>query len=203
VHRREGFPFFSCGALDPFCSAACTVSLSGEPAEKEDSKLSATTTEADREFVDFVDHYLVVSDAKCYRHCQEPVKFVPIFIGDASVAGAYICPSYCISRVVYFANHPDRQWFETFLSSQVGSMLRSRDIRVATRHGWELGSNAEVDVLGISDTGDLKQYYWTFYPKTDAEKIMGAFICSNCGNLFTKNFSDESTLCPKCAAKVS
>jgi hypothetical protein len=164
-------------------------------------ELSATI-QPDTEFSDFVNRYLVVNDAKCYRHCQEPAKFVSIFMGDASVVGAYVCPSNYISRVVYFSNHPDREWFEKFLSGQVGSMLRPRDLRVATRHGWELGGNAEAEILGISDTGDLKEYYWTFYPKTEEEKTTGAFICSNCGSLFVKSFSDESTLCPKCAGKI-
>jgi hypothetical protein len=164
--------------------------------------LSAIVSEAENEFAGFVKNYLVVSDVKCHRHCQEPAKFTLLFKGDSFFVGAYVCPSNYISRVVYFANHPDRRWFETFLSGQVGSMLRSRDIRVATRHGWELGGNAEAEILGISDTGDVKEYYWTFYALTEDEKTLGAFICSNCGDLFTKNFSDESTLCPKCAAKV-
>ena len=156
----------------------------------------------DREFADFVNRYLVVNNAKCHRHCDEPSKFVPIFSGDASVVGAYICPSSYISRVVYFANQPDRDWFEKFLAVQVGDTLRSRDLRVATRHGWELGGNAEAEILGISDTGDLKEYYWTFYPQTDEEKVSGAFICAECGTLFWKSFSDLRTLCAKCASKT-
>jgi hypothetical protein len=156
----------------------------------------------DQDFLDFVNKYLVVNTAKCYRHCQEPSRFVSIFTGDSSVVGAYICPSSYISRVVYFADPPDRDWFEKFLAEQVGPMLRSRDLRVATRHGWELGGDAEAEILAISDTGDLKEYYWTFYPKSDEEKVEGAFICANCGTLFWKSFSDESSLCPNCASKT-
>jgi hypothetical protein len=160
------------------------------------------TIQQDNEFGDFVHRYLVVGDAKCYRHCKEPAKFVSLFMGDSSLVGAYVCPSNYISRVVYFANHPDREWFEKFLREQLESMLRSRDLRVATRHGWELGGNAEAEILGISDTADVNEYYWTFYPKTEPEKTTGAFICSNCGTLFVKNFSEETTLCTKCVAKV-
>ena len=56
----------------------------------------------DNDFVDFVNKYLVVNAAKCYRHCQEPSKFVSLFTGDSSVVGAYICPSSYISRVGVF-----------------------------------------------------------------------------------------------------
>jgi hypothetical protein len=155
-------------------------------------------SQSEGDFANFVNRYLVVKDAKCHRHCQDPARLVSMFIGDSSVVGAYICPSSYVSRVVYFAVRPDREWFEKFLREQVGSMLRPRDLRVATRHGWELGGNAEAEILGISDTGDVKEYYWTFYPKTDPEKSMGAFICKNCGTLFAKSFSDESAVCPKC-----
>ena len=167
---------------------------------KEGKKLGLTTTmQADQEFIDFVNRYLVVKEGKCYRHCQDPVRFVSLFEEGSSLVGAYVCPVGYVSRIVYFANHPDRNWFEKFLGDQVSPILRARDIRVATRHGWELGGSAEAEILGISDTGDVKQYYWTFYPKSDREKTMGAFVCKNCGNLFTKSFSDESTLCSKCS----
>jgi hypothetical protein len=151
----------------------------------------------DREFSNFVNGYLIVQDAKCYRHCQEPAKFTPLKSDKPGIIGGYVCPGNYASRIVYFSLDPDREWFEGYLKKQLGDAVRSRDIRSATRHGWELGGNAEAEIKKISTAG-LKQFYWTFYPATDEEKTRGAFRCDNCGRLFAKEFSDPSKVCPDC-----
>jgi hypothetical protein len=153
---------------------------------------------AQNKFLDFADRYLVINDAKCFRHCQEPARFVPLIQESSTLVGAYVCPSNYVSRIVYFSIDPDAEWFEKLLKDQIGSLLRSRDLRVATRHGWELGGNAEAEISEVSDHG-IKQYYWTFYPKSDEEKATGAFRCEKCGSLFVKKFADESKICSKCA----
>ena len=151
----------------------------------------------DRKFADFVNTYLIIQDAKCYRHCQEPAKFSSLKSDKSGIVGAYICPGNYATRVVYFSQKPDPEWFEKFLKDQLGDLVRSRDIRSATRHGWELGGNAETEIREIID-GGLKQFYWTFYPASDGEKTRGAFRCENCGALFAKQFSDDSKLCLEC-----
>ena len=151
----------------------------------------------DREFSDFVDKYLIVRDAKCYRHCQDPAKFTPLKSDSPGIVGGYVCPGNYTSRVVYFSQSPDREWFEGYLKDRLGDLVRSKDIRSGTRHGWELGGNAEVEIEKISSDG-VKQFYWTFYPATDEEKSEGAFRCGNCGRLFAKQFSDPSKVCPDC-----
>jgi hypothetical protein len=149
------------------------------------------------EFADFVNKYLIVNDAKCNRHCQSPAKFTAFQSDRPGVLGGYVCPQNYVSRVVYFSLDPDPVWFEKFLKDQAGDLVRSRDIRVATRHGPELGGNAETEIKKISQEG-VKQLYWTLYPASDAEKTKGPFRCDNCGNLFVKTFSDSATLCPDC-----
>jgi hypothetical protein len=145
----------------------------------------------------FVNRYLVVKEAKCQRHCQEPARFVPLSQEKSGLVAAYVCPGNHVARVVYFSLEPDPDWFEKSLKGQIGDLLRSRDLRSATRHGWELGGNAETDIQMISDHG-VKQYYWTFYPKSEEEKTMGAFQCLDCGKLFSKQFADDSKLCSNC-----
>jgi len=149
-------------------------------------------------FLDFVNQYLIIRDAKCYRHCQEPAGFVPLFQEGSSLVGGYVCPKNYVSRVVYFSLDPDVVWYEKFLKNQIGGLLRPRDLRIATRHGWELGGNAENEIKKVSDRG-VKEYYWTFYPQSEEEKTTGTFRCKNCGKLFVKKFSDESELCSDCA----
>lgn len=156
-----------------------------------------------RSFLDFVKEYLVVKDAKCYRHCENETRFVSLFQKASSLVGGYACPGNYVSRVVYFAEEPDSKWFEQFLQEQVGKRVRKRDIRYATRHGWELGSNAEKEISFIAPkTGSVKQFYWTFYPSSDEEVQSGTFLCpkeeGGCGLLFTKLVSDSSRQCPRC-----
>ncbi|MGI0092203.1 MAG: hypothetical protein ACREBS_10890, partial [Nitrososphaerales archaeon] len=85
------------------------------------------------------------------------------------------------------------------------SRVRQRDIRSATRHGWELGGNAEDEIKGISES--IRQYYWTFYAKSEDEKKYGTFVCpegsGGCGRLYTKLQSDDSEFCPDCSSKKS
>jgi len=148
-------------------------------------------------FEEYVDRYLIVNEAKCYRHCQDKAKFVPFKTDRQGVEGGYVCPGNYVSRVVYFSLNPDRSSFEKDLKDQLGDLVRSRDIRLATRHGWELGGMAENEMKGISGDG-IKQLYWTLYPASEKEKTSGAFMCENRDRLFVKSFSDESKLCPDC-----
>jgi hypothetical protein len=149
----------------------------------------------------FVEKYLAVNDAKCSRHCDSKATLIPIKETDTSLVGAYICPQNYVSRVVYFANDPDPKWFQEFLTEQLGK-VRPRDFRKATRHGWELGRDAEKEIPNISKSASISQYYWTPYPQTDREKEYGIFICprqdGGCGKFYSKLKSDSSILCPDC-----
>ena len=156
--------------------------------------LSATMTD---QLLSFVEKYLVASDAKCSRHCNMNAKFVTLNKTTSSIVGAYACPENYVSRIVYFAENPEPKWFERFIVDQVGK-INSRDIRTATRHGWELGGSAESEIARVSKSREIMQYYWTPYPKTDEEKNSGVFICEGCGNLYSKLKIDESKLCQKC-----
>ena len=94
--------------------------------------------------------------------------------------------------------------FKSSLVDQFGKAeVRARDIRKATRHGWELGGEAEKEISNISKSGSICQYYWTSYPQTDREKEYGIFICAKqdggCGKFYSKLKSDESKLCPNCS----
>ena len=153
--------------------------------------------------LEFVKKYLVEDGAKCYRHCEQPTKFVPISELESSLVGAYVCPQKYVSRVVYFADNSDPDWFERFLREQVGDgRLRAIDIRRATRFGWELGREAEKEISQVSRSGKVTQYYWTFYARSDEERQSGTYLCpreqGGCGKLFTKQKTDESIFCTNC-----
>jgi hypothetical protein len=160
-----------------------------------------------QKFLEFVRNYLVVKSAKCFKHCERPASFVSLLQTDSSLIGAYVCPENFVSRVVYFAESPDPEAFQKFLSDQLGSSwIRQSDIRTATRHGWELGGRAEEEIKQVSKSGMIKQYYWTFYAANESEKKLGTFLCprerGGCGRLFTKLISDKSKLCPNCSKRT-
>src|SRR5271157_4815369 len=116
----------------------------------------------------FSKQFLVTEGVKCARHCERPTRFVPLLEENDKFVGAYVCPDEYVSRVVYFSKDLDMNWFETFLRDQAGDRLRSRDLRRATRHGWELGPEAEKRIKVLVDPArGLGEAYWTFYARND------------------------------------
>jgi hypothetical protein len=153
---------------------------------------------------EFVKTYLSFN-GYCRRHCDDPTSFVPVWSDKENVVGAYVCPSSYVSRVIYFSVKPDLDWFKSFLTSQVGEeIVNNRDIRPATRHGWELRNNAAVEISDISPNNKVQEVYWTIYPKTEEAKNQGVFLCSDpkndrgCHKLFVQDIKSPNTLCPKC-----
>lgn len=126
-----------------------------------------------------------------------------------SLVGAYVCPDAFVSQVVYFSVRPDREWFERTLTEQVGKEnLSPRDIRLASRHGWELGGDARSILqskLGVG--GSIHEVYWTRYPKTEAQKQLAVALCLGegselgCLTLFMHSRNIVEKLCPSCRAK--
>jgi hypothetical protein len=157
----------------------------------------------------FVEKYLTFQ-GKCYGHCDNPSSLVRLRSDSKNVIGAYVCPSGYVSRVVYFSVYPDIKSFRAFLHSQVGEeIVTDRDIRPATRHGWELGSDALAEIGNVSPTGAIEEVYWTVYPKTLDEKRRGIFLCSyteqgrKCNRLFVQDKKSRNRQCPKCKTEPS
>jgi hypothetical protein len=145
----------------------------------------------------FVRKYLIVEGTPCsQRHCGKPTSFFPLLEDKVGIVGAYLCPENYVSRIVYFSSSPDKPWFEDFLRIKLdgGERVRAKDIRQATRHGWELGREAEKEI-SVFWPGDITQVYWTFYPRNDEEKTNGNFLCSKCHKLFVKPNSRPGNVC--------
>ncbi len=155
---------------------------------------------------DFVQRHLVFK-VECRRHCDRPADYRVLSATPDEVVGGYICPDGFVSRVVYFSLKPNLDWFYTFLSDQLGKeLVENRDLRTATRHGWELDENAaaELACLTSQEVPLIKEVYWVYHPKDDVEKTRGVFICSDpsqergCGRLFLQEITSENRLCPRC-----
>jgi len=161
-------------------------------------------------FPDFVGKYLTFT-CKCYRHCDKPTAIKVISQDSDRVLGAYVCPDGAVSQVVYFSIKPNLTWFEKLLSDQVGrENVQTRDIRLATRHGWELGMGAQPELeskLGVG--GSMSEVYWRRYPKTDDQKQKIVSLCigtkssAGCLKLFMQEKESNERLCPACRAKAT
>lgn len=153
---------------------------------------------------DFIEKYLIFS-GRCRRHCRMLTSFTYLWHDSKSVVGAYVCPDGYVSRVIYFSVDPDTQWFKSFLTSQLGeNTVQHRDLRPATRYGWELGNGSLDELRDVSSLAVIKEVYWTYYPRTKTGKTDGVFLCSNseqgtgCGRLFVQDIGLTDKLCLKC-----
>jgi hypothetical protein len=153
---------------------------------------------------DFVTRYLSFQ-GRCRQHCKKGTSLVELWADTNQMVGAYVCPDGYVSRVIYFSIAPDRTCFKNFLLSQLGeAIVNDHDLRLATRHGWDLESDALPEIRTMSSTGVIKQIYWTTYPKTDKEKHRGIFVCSTpqkengCRRLFVQDINSSNRLCPAC-----
>jgi hypothetical protein len=126
------------------------------------------------------------------------------------LVGAYVCPDGFVSQVVYFSTKPDPKWFEDMVSSQVGKEnFAHDDVRVASRHGWELGNNCfETLEAKLGANPSITEIYWTRYPKTEDQKRVGISLCSGessetgCLRLFAHDRGNVERFCPMCRAKL-
>lgn len=153
---------------------------------------------------DFVGRYLTFK-GQCHGHCNETTSFVSLQTNSDSLVGVYVCPDEHVSRIIYFSVNPDINWFKNFILDQVGEAnVNDRDIRMATRHGWELGADAIDEINAINPAGVIKEVYLAANPKAEAEKGRGVFLCSDltgekgCGSLFIRDMMSRERLCPKC-----
>jgi hypothetical protein len=153
---------------------------------------------------DIVEKYVTFS-GQCRGHCTKSTSLIELWSNRTKIVKASVCPDGYVSRVIAFSMHPDWSWFKDFLVNQgVEAIVRDRDLRPASRHGWELRTDISSTVRHISPTGNIYEVYWTTYPKTDEERRRGLFICSDdapgvgCKRLFVQNINSQNRRCPKC-----
>jgi len=129
-----------------------------------------------------------------------------MFQDSTSMLGAYTCPDGFVSQVVYFSQKPDLNWFNTTISNQVGlENFMTNDVRPATRHGWELGGNADESLKAkLGPNSSITEVYWTRYARTNAQKQIAISLCtgdssrSGCMKLFAHESGKVEKFCPAC-----
>jgi hypothetical protein len=105
---------------------------------------------------------------KCYRHCEQPIR---IHRFSSRLPGTWqvrACPSGVVSVSVY--TEWTRRDPTPAVKRQLGrwtvprSLVRNWDLRVATRHGPELGRAAARALASARPTRGIRVVYWRVYP---------------------------------------
>ena len=130
---------------------------------------------------------------------------------STSIVGAYVCPDGFVSQVVYFSQKPDLKWFTDKLEMEVGKEnFTHNDVRVASRHGWELGGKALETLEGKAGKNSMiTEVYWTRYARTDAEKQTAISLCigdrsrPGCSKLFAHDRDSAESFCPTCKSSLT
>ncbi|MDV3278489.1 MAG: hypothetical protein LYZ69_08515 [Nitrososphaerales archaeon] len=130
---------------------------------------------------------------RCYGHCEQPATFRLLESDDVAIA-CYACPGGYVSKVMVYGRSPTLERLRSFLLGALGegADVSDDDLRVATRHPWDLKASGE----------DITASYWTQnYRRTKSEDPdrRALFICSRCGSLFRRSLSAAESLCQNCA----
>ncbi len=146
--------------------------------------------------------------AKCYRHCDKPLRIRRLRSGLTGIWRVRACPSGVVSVTDYV------EWTRRDPTRDVGiqlrrwtvppTLVRSRDLRLATRHGPELGRAAERLLASARPKRGVRVVYWRVYPfraKDGTERRL--FVCLRRTHpspvFFVSDPSADSRGCPRCA----
>ncbi len=145
----------------------------------------------------------------CYRHCDGAIRTVVLaspFPGRWSVRA---CPAGVVSVTSY------TEWTRRDPTPRVqgllrrwtrpASLVRRFDLRLATRHGPELGPVAERRLAASRPARGLRTVYWRVYPFRGRDGLeRRLFLCrrrAHRGPVFYAARVDLSAVCPVCGGR--
>ena len=136
-------------------------------------------------------------DSPCYGHSKGQSHHHTIESAGAPMA-CFSCDAGYVSKIIQYGKNTDTVTLKSFVSEKMKGIMeiRDEDIRVATRHPWEMG-------LEESSAGDivLIEAYWTQYyrrTKSDDPARTALFRCTSCGSLFTQPLNSIHSKCGVC-----
>jgi hypothetical protein len=143
--------------------------------------------------VRFAAHNLLKTPTQCH-HCNGTADLE--YIGDG-LTGVHVCSGRYVTRIIAYRSQPDSEGFLKFVQDSVqgSSDVKSADIRIARRYGWDLGMDKETNDLILTEA------YWTQnYRRTKDEnpKREAVFLCSNHDSFFVQPLTSIETLCAGC-----
>jgi hypothetical protein len=144
----------------------------------------------------------------CYRHCDRPIR---VYRPRSALPGMWTvraCPSGVVSVTSY------AEWTRGDPTSKVRTALRrwarppslvkGSDLRIASRHGPELGRTAERALARVRPARPVRVVYWRLYPfraRDGTERRL--FVCLRRTHPSPVFFAASPALglsgCPACA----
>jgi len=147
----------------------------------------------------------------CYRHCDRPVRLRTVASSLPGTWHVRACPSGVVS-VTSYAEWTRRDPVDSVRRTLrrwtvPRSLVRSWDLRTATRHGPELGRRAEASLARVRPARGVRVVYWRVYPfraKDGTERRL--FVCFRRAHpgpvFFAASPSSKRSECPVCAQRV-
>jgi len=149
---------------------------------------------------------------KCYRHCDRPIRIRSVSSRLPGTWKVRACPSGVVSVTTYTEWTRDdptpkvrdvlRRW------TVPSSLVRLWDLRIATRHGPELGRGAERALRAVRPTRGVRVVYWRVYPfraRDGTERRL--FVCQRRNHpspvFFAASPGAKKWGCPVCARRPS
>jgi hypothetical protein len=147
---------------------------------------------------------------KCYRHCDRPIRTRRLSSPLPGTWHVRACPSGVVSVTVYAEwtrTDPTRSVLSSLRRWTVPpSLVRRWDLRIATRHGPELGPAAERMLAAMRPARGVRVVYWRVYPfraRDGTERRL--FVCfrptHQSAVFFASSPTAETWGCPVCARR--
>jgi hypothetical protein len=147
---------------------------------------------------------------RCGRHCQTPLTGHRLESGRSGYWQVYACRGGAVS-ITSYAERTSRDPTEdvrSFLRRRAhpSNLVTRHDLRLATRHGPELGRSAERFLARSRPRRPVRVVYWRLYPfrdrKGESRRLFACFRHGREGPVF---FSDAATApqgtCPICGGR--
>lgn len=138
-----------------------------------------------------VDKYLR-TEGKCYGHCDGKTELAFIEKGTRTIS-CMACPDGYVSRLVMYGGELDVDGFLNYIKERIGQSgdVSAYDIRTATRHPWDLGTEGETSGENV-----IREAYWTQNyrrTKSDDPNRNALFLCRECDSLYLSPVSGGGT----------
>jgi hypothetical protein len=145
----------------------------------------------------------------CYRHCDRPLRIRRISSRLPGNWQVRACPSGVVSVTVYteWARRDPSRAVRTQLQRWTipPSSVRPRDLRLATRHGPELGPAAEQLLAAARPAREVRVVYWRVYPFRERDgierRLMVCLRRTHASPVFFVAAPTTNPGCPVCARR--
>lgn len=145
---------------------------------------------------------------RCYRHCDRPLRIRTVASGLPGAWSVRACPAGVVSVTTY-TEWTDRDPTRDVLRilnrwSRPRSLVRAWDLRLASRHGPELGRPAERFLATTVPVRRVRTVYWRVYPFRGRDRLeRRLFVCLRRRHASPVFFAALSTAtaadCPVCS----